>query len=32
MALTFVIPGALKAFTGDIRAWITGGRFAPRAL
>lgn len=23
---------SLKAFTGDIRAWITGGRFAPRAL
>ena len=23
---------SLKAFTGDIRAWITGGRFAPRTL
>ena len=23
---------SLKAFTGDIRSWITGGRFAPRAL
>ena len=23
---------SLKAFTGDIRAWITGGKFAPRAL
>lgn len=23
---------SLKAFTGDIRSWITGGRFAPQAL
>ena len=23
---------SLKAFTGDIRSWITGGRFAPRKL